>query len=148
MHLSKHWVKSSLQNLQYKILTQDTTRSERECWRPSKCCSTRASASACKLKASTRLCSNPRKQELIQTPRYNTSPYSLKSHLDHNIFGYNASHQWCKFITPTARIAAKSVEDIYLAGNPAWAIILPYLLGFQMVWNKVLKFKHIWRASL
>jgi hypothetical protein len=44
-------------------------RSERECWRSSKCCLTRAQASTCKLKTSTRLWINPRNQELIQKPR-------------------------------------------------------------------------------
>ena len=43
-----------------------------------------AQSSARKLKASTKLWINPRKQELIQMPRNNTRIHSLKSRSNHN----------------------------------------------------------------
>jgi len=72
-----------------------TTRSEREYWRSSKCYSTRTQATAYKLKAGIRLWINPRRQGLIQMTRYNTS--FISSNLTQiTIQDYRSSVSWAR----------------------------------------------------
>jgi len=69
LHKLKHSVKSSLHICTINSNSRHTRLDQSG--------SVEDQASACKRKASTRLCINPRKQELIQMPQNNTAIHSL-----------------------------------------------------------------------